>query len=203
MSSKPLRSRANRDQQAIVENVIYALCGDAGVPNRTVIQFAALTGLRWVEQGALRWGDVDLKSATVTVRTLATFRHRTVPLRPVLVRNLLVQRAQAEFDSDGDFVFSALAGEPATRAKLRREVFQPALQYVSRTWEIPVDRVRWHDLRRFAIMIWMEAGVPEAQIREWAGLALPISRIPWLAGLRDNAVNDDREVIAKSPVEAS
>lgn len=169
-----------------IENAIYALCGDPGVPNRGLIQFAALTGLRGGEQAALRWRDVDLASHNAAVRLVAEGRKgstRIVPLSSFLVRSLLVRRAQADFHNEDDLVFD-LAGKRITRPQLAQKVLKPALAYVSATWGIPTSRVRWQSLRRFAICRWIDETVPPATIQAWAGLTIPADVIAtrWEAG---------------------
>lgn len=81
---------------------------------------SALTGMRFGEVSALRWGDVDLERATIRVRRSVHRHHeatpktragvRTVPMLPELVRALRKHRARAGTIDAEALVFSGKRG---------------------------------------------------------------------------------------------
>ncbi|MGH9277870.1 MAG: tyrosine-type recombinase/integrase [Acidimicrobiales bacterium] len=120
----------------------------------TLIRFAAYTGLRAGEIGALRVGRLDLLRGTVEVaESLAdlgghlefgatnNYARRHVPLPPFLGDELGAYLATGPSNSD-DLVFSAPRGGPLRHGLFYRRAFKPAVLAAG----LP-EELRFHDLR--------------------------------------------------------
>jgi integrase len=126
------------------------------------------TGIRQGEALALRWCDVDLASATVTVAgTLdRSLKRRTEPktekskrtlaLTPQAVEALKAQRDRQTFlgtqGSDG-LVFTSSKGTPLFDTTVRRHWKVTAAK-------LGLPEMHWHDLRHSAATIMLAQGVP-------------------------------------------
>ena len=133
-----------------------------------LVRFAALTGLRAGEIGALRVGRVDLArervEVTETVSEVAghglvygppkTYERRSVPIPRTLAEELA-----AHFD-DGppqpeDFVFTAPGGGPLRHHNFYRRHFKPAVPAAG----LP-PHIRFHDLRHTCAALLINADPP-------------------------------------------
>ncbi len=123
----------------------------AAKPSRALIyKVASTTGLRRKELRLLRWADVDLMAATVTVRaSAAKGRHSdTLPLAPSIVPALRALRG----DSASDLrVFRAI---PNVRT-LHRDLIRAGI-----TPETPEGKIDLHALRVTFCTSLARAGVP-------------------------------------------
>lgn len=138
----------------------------------TLIRFAAYTGLRAGEIGALRLRRVDLLRGQVEVaESLAdvgghlqygptrTYARRHVPLPPFLRDELGEQLALRRRGPD-DLLFSAPRGGPLRHGLFYRRSFKPAAPAAG----LP-EALRFHDLRySYAAFSWTRPG-PVAEIR--------------------------------------
>jgi integrase len=77
---------ATKDRPAHEQEALYAALSDE---YRPAFVFSINTGLRWSEQAALCWRDVNLLAGTLTVATSKNGDGRTVPMNAA-VRSLLV-----------------------------------------------------------------------------------------------------------------
>ena len=135
----------------------------------TILSFAFQTGLRFSEQAALRWSDVDLDSKEITVScalpiigegdqvgvgtTKAKLLRkdtsigsgiRYVPITPALHKLLVEWKLKSNFSKDEDLVFPTNVGtwnKPSHN--WRRRIMHAACDAVG------IDRIRWHDARHF------------------------------------------------------
>ena len=132
----------------------------AAVPrkHRDLVVFAALTGMRWGEQAALTWGDVELDPPMATVNKQAPANlcgaisepksvagNRVVDLQP-LVREVLFDRAARELPEvpkAEQLVFPGERGGVVNYRWFMRHVWQPALRAAG------LPGIKWHDLRHF------------------------------------------------------
>jgi len=139
------------------------------------IRFAARTGLRASEQWALRWSDVDLENALVTVsRRLDAFGQidvtkteagrRTVKLSKTMIADLKAWREETRYKADDDFVFPDARGGFTRHTNFVKRFWTPVLTAAS------VD-VGWHSLRHFAVTTWIEAGLQPKAVQTLAGHA--------------------------------
>ncbi len=96
----------SRERRALSDEELRRLLGAAPPHRATCYLLAATSGLRRSELGALRWRDVDLVAATVTVRAAGAKNRReaTLPLPPATVEALRGHRRRAS----GSAVFDAV-----------------------------------------------------------------------------------------------
>lgn len=127
---------------------------------RTMMLFAAHTGMRIGELLALRWGDVDTKRGLVTVRrgtyrskdkTTKGKRKRDVPLSAT-AREAIVEHRHLR----GPLVFCGPAGERLIYATMRNRALENGL-------------AGWHVLRHTFGTMLSARGVPLRAIQEWMG----------------------------------
>ncbi len=139
---------------------------------RAMLVVSALCGLRASETRGLRWVDVDFDQGLVHIRQRADFYrelgepksaagHRSVPAGP-MVLNTLREWKKSSPKSDHDLVFPAKNGEVADHNHFMRRNFKPlcAKQQVT---------MRWHDLRHFAVSLWIEQGFSIKEVMTFAG----------------------------------
>ena len=142
------------------------------------------TGMRLGELLGLRWADVDLNGAVLSVRQqvyrLAGEWHysepktaagrRTISLSASAVEALRVcrlrqneERLQASAWEDNDLVFCNRLGRPLEKATLLRRSFWPALERAG------LPRIRFHDLRHTAASLLLAEGVHPKIVQERLG----------------------------------
>lgn len=135
-----------------------------------LVRFAAYTGLRAGEIGALRVGRLDLMRGRVEVaEPLAdvrgtlhfgapkTYQRRTVPIPRVLASELAPQVADKRRQ---DLVFAGPDGGPIRHGNFYRRHFKPAV----RRSGLPKD-LRFHDLRHtYAALLIAEGAHPRAMM---------------------------------------
>ncbi len=123
---------------------------------RPLVMTAVFTGLRASELRGLRWADVDLEAAVLTVRQRAD-RHnnigmpksragtRTIPLGPMVVNTL---RAWKLACPPGDLVFPGGDGGVPTHNRLARAL-SPVMVEAGLVDAEGLPRYAWHSLRHF------------------------------------------------------
>ncbi len=133
-----------------------------------LVRFAALTGLRAGEIGALRVGRLDLgRGRADVVETVAevtghglvygppkTFERRGVPVPRTLADELGVYLADRPHRPD-DFVFTATGGGPLRHHNFYRRHFKPGLAAAG----LP-QSVRFHDMRHTCAALLINADPP-------------------------------------------
>ena len=143
-----------------------ALDADTDWCDGLAVAFSAQTGLRFGEQAALRWSDIDFNDNRVKVqlslretargviaadvpKTRAA--QRTIFLTPQLVAVLKAWRLRSPASNDDDVVFitRSLAAQ-RTSDNWRKRVLHPACKAAG------IDELRWHDLRHFFASICLE-----------------------------------------------
>jgi integrase len=150
---------------------------------------AILTGLRRSELMGLRWSDVDLARATLSIRQVflrvgrqqvfgqpksATSR-RTIALPPVVVDELRKLRAEQEerrrllgdLYHDHGLVFCQPNGKPLHAADIVRGDFRRVLARAG------LPRIRFHDLRHSHATLLLSQGVHPKVVQERLGHATP------------------------------
>lgn len=155
--------------------------------DRVLIISAAYTGMRWGELAGLRWRNVDLARAIVTIdpdngalhevggrlmlgppKTPASVRSIHLPL--FLVDELTAHRATQH----GEHVFTGTDGGLLRRSNFRDRVWVPATAgKEQRGWAPILPGLRFHDLRHTHKTWLIEDGVPEVLQHDRLGHRLP------------------------------
>lgn len=146
----------------------------------------AMTGARRGEVAGLRWVDVDLDGARITIRQALlngdgevyvsspkSYRGRTVDLDQATVDKLREHRDRQQLEKaatrrweDSGFVFTRENGSALNPATLTR-----AFRWIVDRSDLP--RIRLHDLRHTHASIAVKAGVPIGVVSERLGHASP------------------------------
>ena len=136
---------------------VAALAQAIGPPYDLLVTFAAYTGLRAGELGALRVKHVEMLRGRVTVAESVaevvghgliygptkTYAVRTVTL-PTFLRDPLTLHLAARAKDPDAFVFTAMHGGPLRQGNFYRRYFKPA---VFTALPSHLHRLRFHDLR--------------------------------------------------------
>lgn len=133
---------------------------------------AALCGLRASEQRGLRWELVDLEEGLIHVRERAdaynkigepksSAGYRSVPMGPFVVNTLKRWKLRSPPLPQG-LVFPTKRGGVQSHSNILKRHFKPLCCKIGL-------RMRWHDLRHFAVSLWIEQGFPPKAVMEFAG----------------------------------
>lgn len=163
------------------------------------ILFAAFTGLRASEQWGLKWEQVNLDAGVVHVvhkmeshgvlgPTKSKAGVRDVPLSASLVRLLKEHRLGSPYSEDTDFVFTNAKGNHVSHDNLVKRAYVPLLEKAEKAekvgigvWEPDgvdekgeevsrfVPSFKWHNLRHFAVSVWIEQGFIPKTVQTYAG----------------------------------
>ena len=139
---------------------------------RVPLAVSALCGLRASELRGLRWADVDLKAQLIHIRQRAdafnaigdpksTAGRRSVPMGPI-VTNLLKVWKLACPPSPFELVFPSRTGTVQGHSNILKRHFKPLCR------ELRIN-LRWHDLRHFAVSLWIEQGFSIKEVMTFAG----------------------------------
>ncbi len=168
-----LRSTRVHERVRVPEkDTIRRLIAVAPEPFRPVVIVAAICGLRASETRGLRWSDVDFDNGYIHVRQRADAFNdigqpksdagaRSVPMGPI-VSNALRQRRLACPPSAQDLAFPSKRGTVQSHSNILKRHFKPLCR------KIAVD-MRWHDLRHFAVSLWIEQGFSVKEVMTFAG----------------------------------
>jgi integrase len=147
----------------------------------------AMTGARRGEIAGLRWVDVDLEGARITIRQALlagdggevyvsspkSYRGRTVDLDQATVEKLREHRDRQRLEAaetwrweDSGYVFTKKDGSPLDPNTLKR-----TFRWIADHSDLP--RIRLHDLRHTHASIAVKAGVPIGVVSERLGHASP------------------------------
>lgn len=181
--SVELPRHQTREMQALTKAEAMRLIA---VPSKHMCVFAFLlaTGARPSEALGLKWIDIDLDRATVTIQrtlqwhsagghyfaeTKTKGSRRTIPLPASLVEQLKTHRAsQAErllkIGVRTDLVFANSEGQPIMRKNLVRRHFKPALEKA----ELPAN-LSLYCLRHTCASLLLQAGVHPKVVAERLG----------------------------------
>ena len=153
---------------------VKALIDGARGRLRPMLIVSALCGLRASETRGLRWSDVDFAAGFVHVRQRADFHgtigepksaagFRSVPAGPYVLNGLREWKLACP-RGGFDLVFPATDGSVADHSNTLRRHFKPLCKEVGVT-------MRWHDLRHFAVSLWIEQGFSIKEVMAFAGHA--------------------------------
>jgi integrase len=166
------RYRPHELTPAEADALLRAVEGDR---RALAVHLALFLGPRRGEVLTFRWGDVDWKAGTLTVKEGKTpDARRVLPLPPALQERLRAHfTAQAEERvvaprwREHGLILPSEAGTPISGRNLTRW-FKAMLVKAG----LP-ERVRFHDLRHYAISEWYAAGADPKTVQALAGHADP------------------------------
>jgi len=177
---------------------------------RTLVLFAAYTGMRAGEIAALQVKHVDLLRKRVTVeRAVAdvggnlhygstkTGKTRTVPLAPFLVKLLESQMAGKDRE---DLVFTGPTGAALRLGSYYAKHFKPA---VRRALPEDLHGLRFHDLRHTTVALLIKKEVHPKAIADMLGhssIAITMDRYGHLYGDHDEPIMKKLEKLYKDAV---
>jgi len=131
-------------------------------PCRTVVQLAALTGLRIGEILALRWKRVDLLRGTIEVAETYSdgefgtpktrSSNRVIPMSGFLRGLLEAHRTETKSGAPNSLVFCTPSGTPLNQKNLYNRVLAPACDRIKQ------PRVSWHSFRHTHATLLTEVG---------------------------------------------
>ncbi|PWC53263.1 tyrosine-type recombinase/integrase [Azospirillum sp. TSO22-1] len=158
--------------RSLKENVKRLIDAAEGDEFRTYLIVAALAGLRASEQRGLRWENVDLEAGYIRVReradifnamgeTKSEAGNRDVPIGPLIVNTLKRWKLQCR-KSDLNLVFPTKAGGIIAHTNVHSRWFKPLCRKLG-------IKMRWHDLRHFAVSAWIDQGFSVKAVMEFAG----------------------------------
>jgi integrase len=146
-----------------------------------------MTGARRGEIAGLRWVDVDLEGARITIRQALlavggqvyvsspkSYRGRTVDLDRGTVAQLEAHRDRQRREKaawDGDYVDSEYVFRRRDGSRLNPRTLSQTFQWIVKESDLP--RIRLHDLRHTHASIAVKAGVPIGVVSERLGHASP------------------------------
>lgn len=148
---------------------------DTAGPHRALLATMILAGPRVGELCALRWQDVDLAGAKLTVQKAKTETgRRTVDLSPALLDELKLHRANARDDGPADLVFPTRRGTTRDRNNVRSRVLAGAIGRANKKraedgWPPIQPGVTNHTLRRTFASLLYEAGASPAYVMSQMG----------------------------------
>ena len=151
------------------------------------LHLLAMTGARRGEIAGLRWVDVDLEGARITIRQALlaiggevyvsspkSYRGRTVDLDQGTVAQLAahqVRQHRERWAYDGDYVDSEYVFRKRDGSRLNPRTLSQTFQWIVKESDLP--RIRLHDLRHTHASIAVKAGVPIGVVSERLGHASP------------------------------
>jgi integrase len=193
--------RARREMRVLDEEQSRLFLAEARrtSPYHLLYLTAMLTGMRQGELLGLRWGDLDLALAEVSVQRslsrvgrIVTFREpktergrRVVALSPLLVDTLRAARGTAH---DDHLVFCQADGRPLHG----HNITQRDLRAVCRRAGVP--RIRFHDLRHCHATHLLRAGVHPKIVQERLGHSTPAVTL----GIYSHVLRGMQEAAARS-----
>jgi integrase len=165
-------SRSGGRIQAPDKATVRRLLEGADDDFRPLVAVATFCGLRASETRGLRWSDVDFQAGYIHVRQRADAFNafgepkseagtRSVPLGPH-VAGLLKRWRLACPLSPHDLVFPTRRGTVQSHSNILKRDFKPLCR------SLEVD-LRWHDLRHFAVSLWIEQGFSVKEVMTFAG----------------------------------
>ncbi len=163
------------DQRAPVpsKDVIRSLIDQAPEDFKPHLITSALTGLRASELRGLRWQDVDFEARLLHIRQRADAYnqlgepksqagYRDIPAGPLVINTLRRWKLRCP-KSELGLVFPAPRGgilqHTNTLARFRKLCAAAGV------------KMRWHDLRHFAVSLWIEQGFSTKEVMTFAGHA--------------------------------
>jgi integrase len=173
----PRMGQSQRKVEVPTPEQVDALIAAARPDARGPITLSATAGLRRGEVFALRWEDVDFDQRLIRIRASNTngtitkpktaAGERLVPMFGSLRQLLLEVRAASRYKTDSDFVFPDPFGKPVVPNSWLKYRFYPAREAAD------APKLRFHDLRHFAVSQLIAQGANVLQIARVAGHSDP------------------------------
>jgi len=182
------------------ETVVSAMPSE----RRPLVILAANTGLRWSEQAALAWHDVDLLTGILTVRLGKNGQARRVPLNSAARSALMDLAALRRRPNDPEEPICRPAYRTVSREFVRAvRAAQGTLRASGREGEAArLDGVTWHALRHTFASRLVAAGVDLRTVQELGGWRT-LSMVQRYAHLSPGHLAAAVERIVAVPVAAS
>jgi integrase len=204
--------RSTRDEMLFLQPEEILRLADAITPAfRVLVLFAAYTGLRAGEIGALRVGRLDLSRGTALVReSLAdvkgklvfgptkTYAHRTARLPRFLCEALADHLANGQHDPTS-LVFTTTTGRPIRHNLFYARHFKPAVLRAG----LPAA-LRFHDLRHTCAALLIAQGAHPKAIMERLGhssIQVTLDRYGHLFPGLDEALSDGLEATYRTSIQ--
>ena len=151
-----------------------------GIPyRRALLATLVFAGLRISEVTALRWRDVDLAGALLTVRESKTDAGiRQVDILPALLQDLELHRSRAGSIGVDAFAFASVAGTELKQSNIRRRVLDQAVALADKqllaAGQAPLPAgLTPHKLRHTFASILVAVGVDPGSVMDQLGHADP------------------------------
>jgi integrase len=146
---------------------------------RPLIVTVVFTGLRASELRGLRWADIDLDGAELTVRQRAdqwgsigspksNAGKRTVPLAPIVVSALREWRLACP-NSGKDLVFPNQKGNPISLSTIHGRILGPLQKAAGMTQRADSPKYGMHSLRHAAASLFIEQGFSPKRVQALMG----------------------------------
>jgi integrase len=126
-----------QEKPSLTASQVRSVIAAAPLEHRGLLTVTAMTGLRIGEVLGLKWRDIDLDGATLTVRRSmwgnkeqspkTAGSARTKPMSSSLVAALRTHLALSHYRAPDDYVFASPTGRPFRPDWLRAQVLYPAL----------------------------------------------------------------------------
>jgi integrase len=158
---------------------VRTLLDRAREPMRQILIIAAFCGLRASEIYGLRWEDVGLAEKVIRVRQRADCHGkmgepksasgmRDVPFGPFVENTLKEWKLKT---GGQGLVFQNGNGRPLLHSNVRHRWFAPLFFEVGETGtqQRVLPHMRFHDLRHFAVSLWIREGFGPKALTEFAG----------------------------------
>lgn len=142
-------------------------------PFRAMLIVTVFCGLRAGELRGLNWDDIDFDGGWLHIRQRADNRgklgppktrssKRKIPLGPFALNSLREWQAACPPYRTG-LVFPNRRGAAIDHANILHRQWYPLRK------EVGLEKLRWHDLRHFAVSLWIAQGLPAKVVMEYAG----------------------------------
>lgn len=178
--NEKVRKRVRPPEPVVVERLLEA----ADCDFRVRLMFAAVTGVRAGEQGALRWHHINFERGYVQIDTRIDEKleeddqgpkseagTRKVPLGTPILGELQAWRDRTKYPSDNDLVFPNRKGTFSSHNAMSRDRWRPLVKKVIGDWKSVSlgPTYNWHSLRHFTASAWIAQGVNWKKIQVWIG----------------------------------
>lgn len=164
-----IREEITIPSKADVKRLIDAASEDF----RPLLVVSVFCGLRASETRGLRWCDVEFEKGYLHVRQRADRYNqigepkskagrRSVPMGPFVTNSLKAWRLRSP-KGPLDLVFPTKRGTVQSHENVLNRRFKPLCK------KLGIERFRWHNLRHFAVSLWIEQAFSVKAIQTFAG----------------------------------
>lgn len=178
-------SRVKPKIKAPTKESIRAMIAAASEDFKPLLVVSAMCGLRASEARGLTWDNVNFDAGVIEVRQRmdrycvkgepkSDAGHRDIPMGPFVINTLKRWKETCPKGEEG-LVFPGPRGGIRNHANTLNRDFYPLFETLAKKHEEDplkspkVERFRWHDLRHFAVSLWIEQGFNIKAIQGFAG----------------------------------